>query len=84
MAHRWRPLDLRERRDPASFADPRGRNETIEWVFVALNSVEMANLPWSVMKFTGDAGGSPATKHLDELKARADQMAHLAAADKGS
>ena len=28
-------------------ADPRGRSETMEWVFAALNSVEMASLPWS-------------------------------------
>ena len=27
-------------------ADARGKSETQEWVFAALNSVEMASLPW--------------------------------------
>ncbi len=30
-------------------ADPRGRNDAIEWLFAALNSVEMASLPWSLL-----------------------------------
>ena len=34
-------------------ADPRGRNEAIQWVFAALNSVEMASLPWSIFHFSG-------------------------------
>jgi len=29
-------------------ADPRGRSEAMEWLFAALNSVEMASLPWSL------------------------------------
>ncbi len=58
-------------------ADPRGRSEAMEWVFAALNSVEMASLPWSMFKFTGDAGDTPASKHLDEfLKIR---LKHLEA-----
>jgi glutathione S-transferase len=44
-------------------ADPRGRSETTEWVFAALNSVEMASLPWVVFKFTGE----PASKFLDDF-----------------
>jgi glutathione S-transferase len=52
-------------------ADPRGRSETMEWVFAALNSVEMASLPWSILKFSGDAGDTPASKPLNEfLKVR--------------
>ena len=52
-------------------ADPQGRSRAVEWVFAALNSVEMASLPWSMFKFTGDAGDTPASKHLDAfLKAR--------------
>ena len=52
-------------------ADPRGRSEVMEWVFAALNSVEMASLPWSILKFSGDSGNTPASKHLDAfLKAR--------------
>jgi glutathione S-transferase len=54
-------------------ADPRGRSEVMEWVFAALNSVEMAGLPWSMFKFTGE----PASKFLDEfLKIR---LKHLEA-----
>ena len=44
-------------------ADPRGRSEATEWVFAALNSVEMAGLPWVMFKFTGE----PASKFLDEF-----------------
>jgi len=52
-------------------ADPRGRSETVEWVFAALNSVEMASLPWSILKFSGDAGDTPTSKPLNDfLKAR--------------
>jgi glutathione S-transferase len=56
-------------------ADPRGRSDAMQWVFAALNSVEMASLPWSIMKFSGDAGDTPASKPLDAfLKARLKQM----------
>ncbi|WOH69048.1 glutathione S-transferase family protein [Bradyrhizobium sp. BWA-3-5] len=44
-------------------AEPRGRSEVIKWVFAALNSVEMAGLPWAMFKFTGE----PASKFLDEF-----------------
>ena len=39
-------------------ADPRHRSEAIEWLFAALNSVEMAGLPWAITKFSG--GEAPA------------------------
>src|ERR1700753_3745723 len=40
--------------------DPARRNEAIAWLFAALSSVEMASLPWSLMRFSGDkAGDSP-------------------------
>src|SRR3546814_17484433 len=43
----------------------------MEWLFAALNSVEMASLPWSILAFSGDNGDTPAWKRLDEfLKAR--------------
>jgi glutathione S-transferase len=48
-------------------ADPRGRSETVEWVFAALNSVEMASLPWAFFKFTGDPGNTPGSKWLDDF-----------------
>src|SRR3954451_5366543 len=45
----------------------RGRSETKEWLFAALNSVEMASLPWSLLIFTGNNDGSPAWKFFDEF-----------------
>jgi glutathione S-transferase len=64
-------LHLGARSDALMPADPRGRSEAMEWVFAALNSVEMASLPWSIMAFSGDTGDTPAWKRLDEfLKGR--------------
>ena len=47
-------LHLGERSDALMPADPRGRSEAKEWLFAALNSVEVASLPWSFFKFSGD------------------------------
>ncbi|MCP1780814.1 glutathione S-transferase family protein [Bradyrhizobium japonicum] len=55
--------------------DPRGRSDTVEWVFAALNSVEMPALPWTMFKFTGSDDGSPAVKFVDDfLKLRLKHM----------
>ncbi|MDN3279132.1 glutathione S-transferase family protein [Frankia sp. RB7] len=52
-------------------ADPRGRSEATEWVFAALNSVEMASLPWTMLKFMGE----PGSKFFDDfLKLRLKHM----------
>ena len=60
--------------------DPRQRNEVLEWVFAALNSVEMASLPWSLFKFSGDDGDTPGWKFLDGfLKARLGHMESILA-----
>jgi glutathione S-transferase len=40
-------LDLCERSEGRM---PRGRSEVVMWVFAALNSVEMASVPWSVLR----------------------------------
>jgi len=45
--------------------DPRGRAEVMEWVFAALNSVEMAGLPWSMFHFMGMAGDTPQFQFFD-------------------
>jgi glutathione S-transferase len=64
-------LHLGERSDALLPADPRRRSEALKWLFAALNSVEMASLPWSLFAFSGDTGGTPGWKRLDEfLKAR--------------
>jgi glutathione S-transferase len=55
--------------------DPRLRSETLEWLFAALNSVEMASLPWSLMKFHGEASDTPAWTFFDGfLQARLGHM----------
>jgi glutathione S-transferase len=68
-------LHLGERSEALMPADPRGRGEAIVWLFAALNSVEMASLPWSLMQFTGNAGDTPAWTFFDDfLKARLGHM----------
>jgi glutathione S-transferase len=47
--------------------DPRGRSETLEWLFAALNSVEMASLPWSLLQFSGATDDTPARRFLDDF-----------------
>src|ERR1700678_2578487 len=46
-------------------AAPRGRSEAVEWVFAALNSVEMASLPWSLLIFSGATGDTPVWQLFD-------------------
>jgi glutathione S-transferase len=57
-------------------ADPRGRSDVIEWLFAALNSVEMAVLPWSLFQFTGDTGDTPAWKLFDGFL-RQNRLKHM-------
>src|SRR6202171_6338507 len=45
--------------------DPRGRAQVLEWVLAALNSIEMASLPLSILKWSGDKGDTPAWKRFD-------------------
>ena len=58
-------LHLGERSEALMPADPRGRNEVIQWLFAALASVEAASQPWSFFKFSGDAGETPMQKFFD-------------------
>lgn len=54
--------------------DARGRAEATEWVFAALNSVEMASLPWSLFQFSPDPD-APAVKRINDfLKLRLDRL----------
>lgn len=46
-------------------ADPRACSKATEWLFAALNSVEMASLPWALLAFSGDTDDTPAWKFLD-------------------
>lgn len=39
--------------------DPAGRAKVTAWLFAALNSVEAASLPWSILSFSKPEGGIP-------------------------
>ena len=58
-------LHLGEKSEALLPRDPRGRSDVIQWVFAALNSVEMAGLPWSIFKFSGVAGDTQEWKIID-------------------
>lgn len=46
-------------------ADARSRSESLEWLFAALNSVEMASLPWSIFRFSGGPSDTSERKMID-------------------
>ncbi len=55
--------------------EARARSDAKEWLFAALNSVEMASLPWSILKFAGESTESKAWKGFDGfLSGRLDRM----------
>lgn len=56
-------------------ADARGRGDAIEWLFAALNSVEAASLPWSLMIFSGDTESAGYRMFDDFLKVH--RLKHL-------
>jgi glutathione S-transferase len=58
-------LHLGERSDALLPADPRARSDAREWLFAALNSVEAASLPWSILMFTGESDTTAAWKFFD-------------------
>lgn len=60
-------LHLGERSTALLPADPRGRAETLEWLFAALNSVEMASLPWAILQFSGNNDGTPGWQVMDSF-----------------
>ncbi|MFC6635467.1 glutathione S-transferase family protein [Microbulbifer taiwanensis] len=60
-------LHLGQRSEALIPTDPRSRSEVIEWLFAALNSVEMASLPWSIFIFSGDTEATPGRKSLDNF-----------------
>ena len=60
-------LHLGELSEKLMPADPRGRALVLEWLFAALNSVEMASLPWVLMQFRGDDSDVPIVKFFDQF-----------------
>lgn len=68
-------LHLSERSEALMPADPHGRAQAMKWLFAALNSVEMASLPWSLFLFSGDTSDTQAWKrHEAFLNARLARM----------
>jgi glutathione S-transferase len=68
-------LHLGERCPKLLPADEPDRNEAIEWLFAALNSVEMASLPWSLFIFSGDTDSPGFRMFEDFLKTH--RLKHL-------
>jgi glutathione S-transferase len=58
-------LHLGEMSDKLMSREPRARSETKEWVFAALNSVEMGSVGWSIFHFSG-ATDNPMFKFFDD------------------
>jgi glutathione S-transferase len=58
-------LHLGERSDALLPTDPRGRSDAKEWLFAALNSVEAASQPWSLLVFSGESDTTAAWKLFD-------------------
>ncbi len=60
-------LHLGEQSEALLPTDPHGRSEAVQWLFAALNSVEMAVLPRLIFMFNDDSAETPGRKHLDEF-----------------
>jgi glutathione S-transferase len=58
-------LHIGERSSTLLPIDPQDRAQVIQWLFAALNSVEMASLPWFILQFAGGTDDSPERKRLD-------------------
>lgn len=58
-------LHLAERSAALMSHDPHRRSATIQWLFAALNSVEMAGLPWALFHFTGDTEDTAGRRHIE-------------------
>lgn len=68
-------LHIAEKSEALMPRDARGRSETVEWIFAALNSVEMASLPWGMLQFMDDKTPSPFRSFMENwLKLRLDRM----------
>lgn len=60
-------LHLGERSEALMPTDPRGRSDTIKWLFAGLNSVEMASLPWALLMFANVPADAPSRKPLESF-----------------
>ncbi len=60
-------LHLGEKSTALLPANAHARSEAIQWLFGALNSVEMVSVTWSIFHFSGLAGKDPGWKTLDDF-----------------
>lgn len=68
-------LYIGEKNDILLPSDAKGRSEVVEWVFAALNSVEMAAIPFFIFKISNDEMETPGRQTLDAfLSGRLDHM----------
>ncbi len=58
-------LHLGQRSEMLMPAEPYLRARATEWLFAALNSVEMAALPWAIFMLSNDTEATPGRRHLD-------------------
>jgi glutathione S-transferase len=66
-------LHLGEKSERLLPTNPRLRSEAIEWLFAALNSVEMASLPWGLFQFWKSSGD--AVQQFDAFLAK--RLGHM-------
>lgn len=65
-------LHLARKSDHLMPRNPAGQAETVQWMFAALNSIEMVSVPWWFLKISGEADNKLAGwlgKRLDQLEA---------------
>lgn len=68
-------LHLGERHDALLPSDADARTAARNWLFAALNSVEAASLPWSILVFSGEDRGTSAWSVMEGfLRVRLDHM----------
>jgi len=68
-------VHLGEKSEVLMPSDAADRAKVLQWVFAALNSVEMPAVPWSLYKWANDETDSPGRAHLNRfLAGRLDRM----------